>query len=34
MPRRPKPPDVFAAIVRAEYTKLGEVIRATGIKVE
>jgi tripartite-type tricarboxylate transporter receptor subunit TctC len=29
-----EPPDVFAALIRAEYAKLGEVIRATGIKVE
>jgi tripartite-type tricarboxylate transporter receptor subunit TctC len=29
-----EPPDEFAALVRAEHAKLGDVIRATGIKVE
>jgi tripartite-type tricarboxylate transporter receptor subunit TctC len=29
-----EPPDVFAALVRAEHAKLGDVIRATGIKAE
>ena len=29
-----EPPDVFAALVRAEHAKLGGVIRATGIKAE
>ena len=29
-----EPPDVFAALVRTEHAKLGDVIRATGIKVE
>jgi tripartite-type tricarboxylate transporter receptor subunit TctC len=28
------PPDVFAAVVRAEHARLGEVIRAAGIKAE
>ena len=29
-----EPPDAFAALVRAEYAQMGEVIRAMGIKVE
>ena len=29
-----EPPDVFAALVRTEYSKMGDVIRATGIKIE
>jgi len=29
-----EPPDIFAALVRAEYAKMGEVIHAMGIKVE
>ena len=29
-----EPPEAFAALVRAEYAKMGEVIRAMGIKVE
>jgi tripartite-type tricarboxylate transporter receptor subunit TctC len=29
-----EPPEAFAAFVRAEHAKFGEVIRATGIKVE
>ena len=29
-----EPPDAFAALVRAEYTRMGEVIRAMGIKME
>lgn len=29
-----EPPDVFAALVRTEYARLGEVIRAAGIKAE
>ena len=29
-----EPPDVFAALARTEYSKLGDVIRATGIKAE
>ena len=29
-----EPPDEFVALVRAEHAKLGDVIRATGIKVE
>ena len=29
-----EPPDEFAALVRTEHSKLGGVIRATGIKVE
>jgi tripartite-type tricarboxylate transporter receptor subunit TctC len=29
-----EPPDVFAALVRTEHAKLGEVIRTAGIKVE
>jgi tripartite-type tricarboxylate transporter receptor subunit TctC len=29
-----EPPDVFAALVRTEHSKLGDVIPATGIKAE
>jgi tripartite-type tricarboxylate transporter receptor subunit TctC len=29
-----EPPDAFAALVRAEYAQMGEVIRATGIRAE
>jgi tripartite-type tricarboxylate transporter receptor subunit TctC len=29
-----EPPDAFAALVRAEYAQMGEVIRTMGIKVE
>jgi len=29
-----EPPDAFAALVRAEYAQMGEVVRATGIKAE
>ena len=29
-----EPPDAFAALVRAEYAQLGEVIRAMGIKAD
>jgi len=29
-----EPPDVFAALVRAEHAKLGAVIRAAGIKAD
>ena len=29
-----EPPDAFAAVVRAEYAQMGEVVRAMGIKAE
>jgi hypothetical protein len=30
--RGPEPPDAFASLVRAEHSKLGEAIRAFGIR--